>query len=275
MMYVFSKVRAALLTVILTSPAVQALSPSQFGSGRYAVDTAEATKTTTKPKTPPPVISTVDFGQDKFVELFLPADSRQFAENTKKGSKMTTLDGRGDLLWPAGFSLSRLIAHCPSLVDGKNVLELGCGLGAASAAACKYARPNHVALSDRDKSTLALAYASCVQLQRSRSSVSRSCMDWSDPATWPAQDYNVVLAADVLYEKASILQLVSVLNHYLCNSDGSKNGDTSRRAVIVDPVNQVNRDAFSFAAYRAGLEVEQEPFPGSPDLMLLSVYPVE
>jgi predicted nicotinamide N-methyase len=252
---------------------VQGLSASQFGSNRYSAAAAVDRKTTEAEKALPPVVSTVDFGQDKFVNLFLPANSRQLAKKLEKGTKMTTQDGKGDVVWPAGFSLSRLIAHCPSLVDGKNVLELGCGLGAASAAACKYARPNHVALSDRDMSSLALAYASCVQLQRSRSSVSRCCMDWTDPSTWPAQDYNVLLASDVLYEKASILPLVSVLQHYLCNSDGTDE-DSIKRAVIVDPVHQVNRDAFCFAAYKAGLEVEQEPFPGSPDLMLLSIYPL-
>ncbi|KAG7364480.1 lysine methyltransferase [Nitzschia inconspicua] len=255
-----------LFAVLSVSQVVHGLSASQLGNGRY--EPAVGKSTTELEKTLPPVVSTVDFGQDKFVNLFLPANSRQFAEKAEKGVKITTQDGRGDVVWPAGFSLSRLIAHCPSLVDGKNVLELGCGLGAASAAACKYARPNHVALSDRDKSSLALAYASCVQLQRSRSSVSRCCMDWSDPTTWPAQDYNVLLAADVLYEKASINPLVCVLQHYLCNNDD----DNAKRAVIVDPIHQVNRDAFCFAAYKAGLEVEQEIFPGSPDLMLLSVY---
>jgi SAM-dependent methyltransferase len=258
-----------LLVVVLTvaTYSAEGLSASQFGKDRFAVvDTKTATETSLSP-----VISTVDFGQDKFVDLFLPADSRQFSKSTEKDTKITTQDGRGDVVWPAGFALSRLIAHFPSLVDGKNVLELGCGLGAAAAAACKYARPNHVALTDRDKASLALAYASCVQLQRSRASVSRCCMDWSDPSSWPAQDYNVLLAADVLYDKANILPFVSVLQHYLCSHDSSN--EKLKRAVIVDPISQVNRDAFIFAAYKAGLEVEQEEFPGSPDLMLLSIYP--
>jgi hypothetical protein len=262
------------LVIIWTFPAVQGLSESQFGNGRFvsAVDTW-TTRDNDKPA--PPVVSMVDFGLDKYINLFLPANSRQYAERTAaRGIKVTTKDGRGDVVWPAGFALSRLIAHCPSVVEGKNVLELGCGLGAASAAACKYASPNHVALSDRDKSSLSLAYASCVQLQRSKASVSRCWMNWNDRTTWPAQDYNVLLAADVLYEKASILPLVSVLQHYLCNSDGNDNGVNTKRAVIVDPVNQVNRDAFCFAAFKAELEVEQETFPGSPDLVLLSVVPL-
>ncbi|KAL3925064.1 MAG: hypothetical protein SGILL_000655 [Bacillariaceae sp.] len=85
------------------------------------------------------------------------------------------------------------------------------------------------------------------------------------------QDYNVLLAADVLYDKASVLPFVNVLKHYLCTPNGS---EKLRRAVIVDPVRQVNRDAFVYAAFKAGMEVEQEEFPGSPDLMLLSVYSI-
>jgi hypothetical protein len=96
-------------------------------------------------------------------------------------------------------------------------------------------------------------------------------MDWKDPSSWPAQDYNVLLAADVLYDKASILPLVSVLQHYLCGDD---NYNELKRAVIVDPLGQVNRDAFVFAAFKAGMEIDQEEFPGASDLMLLSVYPV-
>jgi hypothetical protein len=260
------------LAFVSTFPATSGLSASQFENNRF-VSAVDIRTTAIDDKPPPPVVSMVHFGQDKFVNLFLPANSRQHSVNAAKGIKVTAKDGRGDVLWPAGFALSRLIAHCPSLVEGKNVLELGCGLGAASAAACKYARPNHVALSDSDKSSLALAYASCVHLQRSTASVSRCWMNWDDPSTWPSQDYNVLLAADVLYDKASILPLVSVLQHFLRHSEGDDNGEKAKRAVIVDPINQMNRDAFCFAAYNAELEVEQEIFPGSPDLVLMSVIP--
>lgn len=186
---------------------------------------------------------------------------------------MSTRDGGGDIIWPSGVALSRLIAHCPSLVDHRNVMELGCGLGLVSLAAAKYSRPNHLALCDRDRPVLSLAYASCTQLQRSRASVSRCVMDWSDPTTWPAQDYDVLLAADVLYEKSSVLPLVNVLRHYLLATTESSDG-RSKRAIIVDPANQVNRDAFCFAAFKAGLDVDQEEFPGFSDLVLLNVSPL-
>jgi hypothetical protein len=95
-------------------------------------------------------------------------------------------------------------------------------------------------------------------------------MDWSDRTTWPNQNYDVLLASDVLYEKAAVLPLVNVLQFYLC-SEGEH--DMPKRAILVDPVNQVNRDAFCYAAHKAGLEADPIPFPGMHDFVLISVTP--
>jgi predicted nicotinamide N-methyase len=240
---------------------------SAFNSDKDGIAVRESTAT----QHGPPTIAAIDLGLDKHVKMFVPPDSRQLSRNGEKGTRMTTKDGGGDVIWPSGLALSRLIAHCPALVDHRNVMELGCGLGLVSLAVAKYSRPNHLALSDRDRSVLSLAYASCTQLQRSRASISRCTLDWSDPTTWPAQDYDVVLAADVLYEKSSVLPLVQVLRHYLAtdSSDGKM-----KRAIIVDPANQVNRDAFCYAAFKSGLDVDQEEFQGASDLVLLNVSPL-
>mmetsp|Transcript_13849 Transcript_13849/g.30993 ORF Transcript_13849/g.30993 Transcript_13849/m.30993 type:complete len:268 (-) Transcript_13849:1826-2629(-) len=214
-----------------------------------------------------PTISTVYLGaEDKEIRIFVPENSNtQFPKKVERGRRASS-QKRGT----SGYALSQLIAHCPSLVDERNVLELGSGLGMVSAVACKYSRPNHVAITDGDKSLLSLAYASCVQLQRSKASVSRCCMDWKEPSTWPRQEYDMLLAADVLNDKPSILPLVNVIQHYLCNE--AKAG-MQKQAVIVDPVNQVNRHVFCSAARSAGLDVDLKEFPGSPDLMLLNISP--
>jgi len=208
----------------------------------------------------PPATSTVYLGgDDKEIEIFVPSKKN-------KSRFESAYDGSGS----SEFALSQLIAHCPSLVNERNVLELSSGLGMVSAVACKYSKPNHVAITDRDKSLLSLAYASCVQLQRSSASVSRCCMDWNKPSTWPRQEYDMLLAADVLCDKPSILPLVDVIKYYLCEQ---AKDDTKKQAVIVDPVNQVNRRTFCYAARRAGLNVDQKEFPGSPDLILMSISP--
>ena len=212
-------------------------------------------------------ISTVHLGyQDKEIDIFVPGKWSRHSSANVGIERRSRNDHRG----PSDFALSKLIAHSPGLVDERNVLELGSGLGMVSAVACKYSRANHVAITDRDKSLLSLAYASCVQLQRSKASVSRCCMDWKKPSTWPQQDYDMLLGADILHDKRSISPLVNVIQHYLCN--GAKAG-ARKQAVIVDPVNQVNRSDFFSAARRAGLIVDQTEFPGSPDQVLLSISP--
>jgi predicted nicotinamide N-methyase len=200
-----------------------------------------------------PVIQTIDLGQDKLVDILV--------GNGNNRSKKRSAD----------VALARLIAHCPSFVDDLNVLELGCaGFGLASAAAGKHARPNHIALTDYDVDNLKRAYTSVTQLHRSRASVSRCVMNWADRTTWPNQNYDILLGSDVLKEKGGVLPLVDVLQHYLC-CEGRGDKPKKKRALIVDPVNRSNRDAFCHAAFGAGLEADPVPFPGMDDFVLISV----
>jgi hypothetical protein len=140
-----------------------------------------------------------------------------------------------------------MMAHCTSLIHSKNVLELQCELGLISSTACRHARPDHVAVTDRDSNTLSLAYAACTRLQRSRASVSRCTMVWADPSTWPNQNYDILLAFDVFSQLFSIFFLSRVLHFYLASGDDDKH---RKRALTVDPVEQVHRDAFCYAAYK-------------------------
>lgn len=227
-------------------------------TSRFDASTVKS-KAETKPM---PSTRTVDMGQDKLVNIFIPPEEQH--DSSKRGS--------GDVLGRSSMALARMVAHCPNLITDRNVLELGCGLGLVSATVCKHARPNHVAMTDSDRDALALAYATCTRLQRSRASVSRCNMDWSDQTTWPNQDYSLVLASDVLYEQSCILPLTRVLKHYLASSG---NENSRKRALIVDPVEQVNRDAFCFAANKAGLEVETSEFPGMSDFMLLDIFSLD
>lgn len=216
----------------------------------------------------PTDVKTVNIGKDMDLSILVPPDgiNRQWSTGNEAGSVISTNNGSGDVVWPSSFALARLIAHCPFLVNDKNVLELGCGLGLPSLAALLHASPAHVALSDKDNTVLSLAYKSSTQLNRARASVSRTTMDWSDKTTWPNLDFDILMGSDILYEKGSILSLVNVLKFYLEDDE-----DLLKRAIIVDPVSRENRDAFTYAAFKAGLEVEHEEFPGMSDFVLLSI----
>jgi predicted nicotinamide N-methyase len=176
-------------------------------------------------------------------------------------------NGSGDVVWPSSFALAKLIVHRPFMVSEKRVLELGCGLGLPSLAALLHANPAHVALSDRDTRVLSLAYKSSTQLNRARASVSRSTIEWADETTWPQQEFDILMGSDLLYERKSVPHLVRVLRNYLQDNDGK----VGKQAVLVDPVGRSNRDIFTYAVFKEGMEVEEESFPGMDDFVLLSV----
>lgn len=200
-----------------------------------------------------PSTKVVDMGQDKLVDIFIPTDDHDVR--------------------PSNVALARMMAHCPALINSKSVMELQCGFGLVSATACKHARPEHVAVTDRDSNNLSLAYAACTRLQRSRASVSRCKMDWADPSTWPNQNYDLLLASDVLSKRSSILPLIGVLQFYLASGKDDRH---RKRALIVEPVEEVrNRDAFCYAAQKAGLEVEVSPFPGMDGYFLLDIFSLD
>lgn len=226
------------------------------------------TRTADAPKPSSPGVKTVNIGKDMDLSILVPSDtmSRQWSTGEQSGTTISTTDGSGDVVWPSAFALAKLIAHCPFFVNDKAVLELGCGLGLPSLAALLHASPLHVALSDRDSNILKLGYQSCTQLNRAKASVSRSTMDWADETTWPKQEFDILIGSDLMYEKSSILPLVKVLRFYL-----EDDHVMTKRALLVEPVSRINRDAFIYAAFKEGLEVEEEPFPGMDDFVLLGV----
>ena len=86
-------------------------------------------------------LTKIDLGQGKSVDLHVPSDvadvSGAVSPETLAQSK-EALYGAGDVVWPAACAaLARLIAHCPSLVAGKRVLEVGAGLGVVGNAALR------------------------------------------------------------------------------------------------------------------------------------------
>lgn len=246
------------LSSLLVAKSSLAFTPSR-GTESFSIRKSDA---------PSPGVKTVNIGKDMDLSFLAPSDeiNRQLSSRQSAGSTITTTNGDGDVVWPSSVALARLIAHCPFMVNDKRILELGCGLGLPSLAALLHASPSHVALSDRDSQVLSLAYKSSTQLNRTRASVSRATIEWTDDSTWPKQDFDLVMGSDLLYERQSVPHLVRVLTNFLLDE-----GATGKQAIIVDPVGRRNRDVFMYAAFKAGLEVEEEPFPGMDNFVLLTI----
>jgi predicted nicotinamide N-methyase len=109
------------------------------------------------------------------------------------------------VLWRSGVALAGKLAEMA--LRGLRIVELGCGLAVPSIAA---ARAGAVVLAT-DACADALALAACnARLNDVR--LETATVDWAAPDELVRRaPFDLVLAADVLYERASIPQLLSLL----------------------------------------------------------------
>jgi predicted nicotinamide N-methyase len=109
------------------------------------------------------------------------------------------------VLWRSGVALAREVAGLR--LHGRTIVELGCGLGAPSLAAA--GRGAVVLATDRDPAALELlernAKLNGLQLETAR-------FEWSDAKALIARGpFDLVLAADVLYERPSVARLLGLV----------------------------------------------------------------
>ena len=218
-------------------------------------------------------LTKIDLGQGKSVDLHVPSDvadvSGAVSPETLAKFK-EALYGAGDVVWPAGLALARLIAHCPSLVAGKRVLEVGAGLGVVGNAALR-AGASAVCMCDVDGDMLRLAKASAAEnAPEDPSRAATLLLDWSAiPETFCVsgeQKYDVVVAADVLYDATAARCVSDVVGR------ATKPGGM---ALLCDPENRTHRDDFADAAVALGWETVEADFPGRSDMRLLQATRVE
>jgi predicted nicotinamide N-methyase len=108
-------------------------------------------------------------------------------------------------LWPSGVALTRVLRGRP--LDGLRVLELGCGLGLPSiAAALGGAR---VLATDWSPEALEVT---AVNAARNGAELETALVSWADPGPLVRRaPWELVLCADVLYERRNVDQLLELL----------------------------------------------------------------
>ena len=124
-------------------------------------------------------------------------------------------------LWPAGVALARYVAELR--LDGKRVLELGCGLALPSLAAARCGA--RVLATDwaQEAVDLVAANAKANGLQL-RSTLLR----WDTAAT-ALEAFDLVLAADVLYEERNAAPLLRLLDQAVAPRGKALIADPGRR----------------------------------------------
>ena len=109
------------------------------------------------------------------------------------------------VLWRSGVALARELERQP--LDGLSVVELGCGLGVSSLAAARAGAS--VLATDSAPEALELVARSA---RANALRVETALVDWAEPGDLVRRaPFDLVLAADVLYERPSVAQLLSLL----------------------------------------------------------------
>jgi predicted nicotinamide N-methyase len=114
-------------------------------------------------------------------------------------------------LWPSGVALAARIARDPMIVQGRRVLELGCGLGVTAIAALRAGADLLVT----DYSPEALALCSFNALEQTGTQPRTLRVNWRDPGPRlhdSGNGFPVVLAADILYEGRDVDPLLALID---------------------------------------------------------------
>ena len=125
-------------------------------------------------------------------------------------------------LWPSGIALAETIAPLP--LAGSRVVELGCGLGLPSLVAA--ARGAVVVATDWAADAISLLARNAA---RNAVELDAVVADWRDSSALPPGRFDLILAADVLYEDRNAAPLLAMLSDRLAPGGRALVADPGRR----------------------------------------------
>jgi predicted nicotinamide N-methyase len=133
-------------------------------------------------------------------------------------------------LWPSGVALARRVAA--HSLRGARVLELGCGLGLPSLAAALAG--GRVLATDWSPQAIELLEENA---ERNDAALETALVDWARPDAIVARaPWDLVLAADVLYERRNVAPLLDLLPRLVASDSGDEaSGRGSAEVWLADP----------------------------------------
>ncbi len=145
-------------------------------------------------------------------------------------------------LWPSAVVLSEYLVANASLVKGKSVLEVGCGLGLSGIVAGMLG--GNVVMTDYQNS--ALDFAAINWRLNNDAPVQTKILDWRSPGK--TEKVDLILASDVAYESKIFRFLISTFKKLL-----RPNGTI----LLAEPNRKFAKDLFS-QLLKAGFTVQSE-----------------
>jgi predicted nicotinamide N-methyase len=137
------------------------------------------------------------------IRLLQPTDSAELPD--EGGVEWAPIAPYWSVLWRSGIALARELDRMA--LDGLRIVELGCGLAVPSIAAARAGAT--VLATDSCPDALARAQRNAAL---NGAALETTTVDWAEPDDLVARGpFDVVLAADVLYERTSVHPLLRLL----------------------------------------------------------------
>jgi predicted nicotinamide N-methyase len=132
-------------------------------------------------------------------------------------------------IWPSSIALSEYVLENEDEFSGKKILELGCGLGLVGIVLTSIG--GDVVFTDHDSHALQFTQENFYRNFKRPASV--QLLDWRNPGN--AQSFDIVVAADIIYEKRWLEPVLNVLQKKMARYG---------KAYIADPDRTVGRKLF-------------------------------
>lgn len=160
---------------------------------------------------------------DHALRILLPAQPDEFLEQLETTTTATQeADPYWAELWPASLPMARLI-HAAKWPKQARALELGCGIGVAGLAALLAG----LDVTFTDRVELAVATAIENAHRNGFANAQGFVLDWAQP---PQQQYPIILASDVLYDRSLHTPLLQSIEALLVDGGECWIGDPGRSA---------------------------------------------